>query len=317
MVEYLLYEITEKNKSNEFTLFEPFNIKLRKQYLKPQTDANTKHQIGENILNIQIPNDYSQYPILTDALQQITCSDFFIKQHSFLYDYYDAFSLLYNYHQIWCQHIQSMTPSLSILDDKKESRQNYVDWDQPEINQTMPRMPGMKLRINLLKSDPTSKLKANNVSIKSIWSYACHFIGPCYKSIQKNTDWRCMQCNGLSNYEIFGNRIRIHIVDKIVFWKCRRTDVTIEICRNCVRRGSFRRAAKSRYNKMDNGRTSTFPKNIINQRNSYMIIVYNNNASSYQTYNVINKPPDQDNIFVRQHHHSGGRKYHYKLRINK
>jgi hypothetical protein len=41
----------------------------------------------------------------------------------------------------------------------------------------------------------------------------------------------------------------------------------------------------------------------------------------YQTYVVNGKQPAQqpqdDKIFVRQHHHSGGRKYHYKLRINK
>merc|ERR1719464_1374029 len=46
---------------------------------------------------------------------------------------------------------------------------------------------------------------------------------------------------------------------------------------------------------------------------------YQGQDGGYQTYVVNGKPQAQqdDKIFVRQHHHSGGRKYHYKLRINK
>lgn len=46
---------------------------------------------------------------------------------------------------------------------------------------------------------------------------------------------------------------------------------------------------------------------------------YQQPDNGYQTYVVNGKQQAQqdDKIFVRQHHHSGGRKYHYKLRINK
>jgi len=65
------------------------------------------------------------------------------------------------------------------------------------------------------------------------------------------------------------------------------------------------------------GQNQVFPpKNMMNPR--HYIPNYDNSVG-YQTYVVNNKPPpqDQDKIFVRQHHHSGGRKFHYKLRINK
>merc|ERR1719464_1938265 len=74
---------------------------------------------------------------------------------------------------------------------------------------------------------------------------------------------------------------------------------------------------------------NNYPKHLVEDNNSgYMQQNgYEQNGQQqqgYNTYNVVGdksqQPPqsgDQDKIFVRQHHHSGGRKYHYKLRINK
>jgi len=61
-----------------------------------------------------------------------------------------------------------------------------------------------------------------------------------------------------------------------------------------------------------NGYGRGFPS----QHNRNQYLPYDH--SPYQTY-VVHKEQSlhDDKIFVRQHHHSGGRKYHYKLRINK
>jgi len=66
-----------------------------------------------------------------------------------------------------------------------------------------------------------------------------------------------------------------------------------------------------------------FPKHLVQDNGGGYMQSNGYGDGGYNTYNVVNSdktqqaPPDQDKIFVRQHHHSGGRKYHYKLRINK
>merc|ERR1712204_111366 len=111
------------------------------------------------------------------------------------------------------------------------SKSNFLNWDADTIKRENFMTTGKEMKIAASSCD-----KAKTVCVPLFWPF--EFFGPVQKSKQKNADWKCMKCLELPT----------QTGDKIVFYKSRRTDATVEICSQCITKYEQKKRVKGTKN---------------------------------------------------------------------
>eukprot|EP01083_Nonionella_stella_P025047 69001_1 len=232
----------------------PLNALNRKTFLDKHTSPKHKRMAGQSIINgVQLSLNVDS--LNTDLSQWIK---FWIHQHtppgyhlypesSAAFEIHHIVALLYYYHQLWKKHIMQddvdikgvVTEDMDIYSIPYTRQNNYMGWDESN-----------EISGNLMMNATVDTPKARNVYIGSIWPY--DFFGPCTKLKKNHADWMCLNCkkNGRENeslklkeldelYKSYDELLLLSMPtqmnsDQLVFYKAKRTDLSVEICQQCV-----------------------------------------------------------------------------------